>query len=399
MVMSHPIVATIGVSRNAEPEQAGREAAERALSQLASASPNLAVAFGSSWFEQSSLLAGIRSVLGTVPLVGESTAGEIIPSGPTSHSSVVVLLHAEALACGIGLGEEVDRQPREAGQRAAFAAVRAFRGGQRAGCLVFGDGLLTNYAEVVRGLQEVLGTNSLIAGGMAGDDLRFGRTYQYYHDRVVSRAVVGALLGGSVKMGVGIEHGFTPISKPRRVTRATANVVMELDAQPAASVYEEYFGPELVKRMRQEGLTREGIAYPLGVQSELADRWLLRSVVSFGDDGSLLCTGEILEGSWLQLMIGSRELAMEAAQKAARQAIRSLNQVAIVLIFDSAVRRKLLGPHHAAMEIARIRQAIGPSTPLAGCYTYGEQAPLSDAGTYTHAATQTGSVLAVAIGS
>jgi hypothetical protein len=233
---------------------------------------------------------------------------------------------------------------------------------------------------------------------MAGDDLRFSQTYQYCGERVVSRSVVGALLGGAVKIGVGIEHGFTPISKPLRVTRAAANVIVELDRKPAASVYEEYFGPDLVRRMREEGLTRQGIAYPLGVHSDAADQWLLRNVVSFGEDDSLLCTGEVPQGSWLQLMIGSRELAMEAAQRAAQQAIRALNRVAIVLIFDSVVRRKLLGPRHAALEIARIRQAIGPSTPLAGCYTYGEQAPLGSAGTYEYAATQTGSVLAVALG-
>jgi hypothetical protein len=233
---------------------------------------------------------------------------------------------------------------------------------------------------------------------MAGDDLRFTQTYQYFHDRVVSRAVVGVLLGGSLNIGVGIEHGFAPISKPRRITRSQANVLFELDKQPAASVYEEYFGPELVQRMRQEGLTRRGIAYPLGIQREGTDQWLLRNVVSFGEDGSLSCSGEILEGSWLQLMIGSRELALEAAYKAAQEAIRSVNRIGCVLVFDSVVRRKLLGPSHAAMEIASIREVIGPSTPLAGCYTYGEQAPFGAASTHEQTATQTGSVLVVALG-
>ena len=126
---------------------------------------------------------------------------------------------------------------------------------------------------------------------------------------------------------------------------------------------------------------------------------LLRNVVSFGDDGSVLCSGEVTQGSWLQLMIGSRELALEAAQRAAQQAIRSLNHVALVLVFDSAVRRMLLGPHHAAIELQRIRQSIGPSVPLAGYYTYGEQAPLNTgASSYGQTATQTGSVLVVAFG-
>lgn len=397
--MSQSLIASIGVSAHSEAQQAGREAVEHALTQLGSASPKLALAFGSSWFDQASLVQGMSAALGDVPLVGESTAGEILSSGPTSHSCVVVLLASDALACGIGSGEEVDRLPREAGQRAAYTALQGLQGMPRSGFLLFGDGLLTNYAEVVRGLQEVLGTSSLIVGGMAGDDLRFGQTYQYVGARALSRAVVGVLFGGSLKFGVGIEHGFIPISKPRRVTRATTNVIMELDRQPAACVYEEYFGADLVTRMRQESLTRQGIAYPLGIQGEAANQWLLRNVVSFGEDGSLLCTGEILQGSWVQLMIGSRELAIEAAEQAARQAVRALNRIAVVLIFDSAVRRKLLGPHQAAQEIARIRQAIGLQTPLVGCYTYGEQAPIGGTDTYEHAATQTGSVLAIALGS
>ena len=371
------------------------------MERLGTRRPQLALVFGSSWFDQVLLLQGVRSVLGAVPLAGETTAGEITPEGPVSHSCVVVLLSSEGAVCSVGLGEKVDRMPREAGQQAAYAALREFQGKSRVGLLMFGDGLVTSYADVVRGLQEVLGTSSLIAGGLAGDDLRFMHTYQYFRDRVVSRAVVGVLLGGSIKMGVGIEHGFAPISKPRRITRAHANVLMTLDEKPAASVYEEYFGAELVQRMREEeGLTRQGIAYPLGVQYESANQWLLRNVVSFGQDGSLACTGEMLEGGWLQLMIGSRELALEAAHKAALQAVRSLNKISCVLVFDSAMRRKLLGSQQASLEIARIREVVGPSVPMAGCYTYGEQAPgpTQEQTRLSQSATQTGSVLVVALG-
>jgi hypothetical protein len=99
-------------------------------------------------------------------------------------------------------------------------------------------------------------------------------------------------------------------------------------------------------------------------------------------------------------MIGSRELALEAAHKAALQAIRSLNRISCVLVLDSIARRKLLGTQHAALEIARIRDAVGPAVPIAGCYTYGEQAPgpLQEQTGLSQSATQTGSVLVVALG-
>ena len=396
--MPQPLTASIGWSTKADATRAGKEAAEAAVAQLSSLTPQLALVFGSSWFDQPSLVYGVRSVLGTIPLAGGSTAGEIIPQGPTSHSCVVMLLASDVMSCSVGLGEEVDRVPREAGQQAGYTAAQGFRGSPRAGFLLFGDGLIASYAEVVRGLQEALGTSALIVGGMTGDDLRFLQTYQYANDRAVSHAVVGVLLGGACKIGVGIEHGFAPISKPRQITRASANVLYELDGHPAASVYEEYFGSDLLQRMRKEGLTRQGIAFPLGLQGPSPNQWLLRNVIAFEGDGSLSCNGEVLEGSWLQLMMSSRNLALEAAHRAALQAIRPLNRVACALIFDSALRRTLLGAQQAATEIAQIRKVIGPSTPMAGCYTYGEQAPFGALSVNERSTFQTSSVLVVAIG-
>lgn len=399
--MSEPLVTVIGWSGRADAESAGKEAAERAVAQLTAAhQPRLAMMFGSSWFEQPALLQGARAVLGDVPLAGESTAGEITPEGPVSHTCVVVLLAGSALVFSIGTGESVERNPREAGQQAAYSALQGFPGSRRTGLLLFGDGLTTGNADMIRGIQEALGTSFLIAGGMAGDDLRFTKTYQYANDRILSGSVVGILFGDAIKMGVGLEHGFAPISKPRQITRSRANILYELDRQPAAAVYEEYFGPELMQRMRHEGLTRQAIAYPLGIQGESMNRWLLRNVLNFGEDGSLACTGEIPEGSWLQLMIGSRELALEAAQQAGQQAVRSLNRTACALVFDSAMRKTLLGSQHAAVEIAQIREAVGSPVPLAGCYTYSEGAPSGPTPTPTAGKTvlQTGSVLVVALG-
>ena len=353
--MPETTAATIGWSTCSEAADAGREAATAALSKLSLRQPRLALVFGSSWLHQEQLLGGVRAVLGDVPVAGESTAGEIIPEGPITHSCVVLLLASHAVSCSVGLGQDVDVDPRRAGQQAAYTAVHSFHGQERAGFLLFGDGLMTSYTKVVRGIQEVLGTSSLIVGGMAGDDLRFRQTYQYGNDRVVSRAVAGVLLSRPLQIGVGIEHGFAPISKPRRITRANANRLLELDGQPAASVYAEYLGTEALQHMQEAGLTRQGIAYPFGIQVEPHGDWLLRTVIARGEDGGLSCSGEIPEGAWLQLMIGSRELALDAAHRAAQQAIRSLRRVVCVLVFDSVVRRMLLGAQHAALEVARIR--------------------------------------------
>jgi len=395
--MAYGIHASVGWSAHGNAAQAGREAAKRAVERLEGGPPHFAIVFGSSWFSQAPLLAGVRAVLKT-PLIGCSTAGEIAPDGPTSHSCVVMVLSSDVMSWSVGFGKDLESDPRNIGQQTAYAALRGLQASPRIGFLVLADGLMPRRTELMRGIQEAVGSSALVIGGLAGDDLQFHRTYQYANQHVLSSGVVGAAIGGAGKLGFGMEHGFAPISKPRRVTRARANVLIELDQQPATSVYEEYFGSEVASHLQARGLSRQTIAYPLGIQCEEPNRWLLRSVLSFEQDGSLSCSGEIREGAWLQLMIGSKELALEASRQAAQRATHAVNHIAAALVFDSVARRKLLGPQEAAAEIARIRGVIGRDVPLAGCYTYGEQAPLGATEAAIDNSVQTGAVLVAVIG-
>ncbi|MBI4323301.1 MAG: FIST C-terminal domain-containing protein [Candidatus Omnitrophica bacterium] len=385
----------VGWSATPDAFAAGQTAARTATQQLTTRRVRCAIVLGSSWLDQAALLRGVRSIV-QGPLIGGSTAGEITPEGPKSHSCVVLAIAEEAFACSLGAGTELERDPRSAGYQAAQEALRQFTGARRSGFLLFGDGLSRGYAEVLRGVQEVLGTSSLVTGGLMGDDLRFAMTYQYAQERVFSRGVAGLLAGGC-SIGVGLEHGFAPISKPRRVTRARANILHELDGKPASLVYEEYFGDSLMKSVRQGGLTRQLIAYPLGVQLDSTGQFLLRTIMAFGADGSLVCTGEVSEGTWVQLMIGSKESALEAATAAARKAVQSLRSVWFALVFNSVVRKRLLG-QEAAREVGNIRQVLGAAVPVAGCYTYGEQAPLGTPHTYGRSSVQTGACLVIAVG-
>ena len=396
---SNAMLASVGWSAHEDAFTAGDTAAKSAIQNLETRRASCAIVFASSWYDQIQLLAGLHAALGATPIVGGSTAGEITPEGPKSQSCVVVILPEEGLPMSIGVGTGLDHDARMAGYQAAQQALRQLPGGQRSGMLFFGDGLLSGcYAEALRGIQEVLGTSSLVTGGLMADDMRLANTFQYANGRAHQQAIVALLFGGSCRIGVGIEHGFSPISKPRRITKAHGNVLEQLDGQPASSVYEEYFGAAAMEATAGVGLTRWLIAYPLGIQQESNRQFLLRNVMAFGQSGSLLCSGDVTEGSWVQLMIGSKELALEAASFAAQQAVRSLRSTRFVLVFDSAVRRRLLG-RDATAEIMRIRLAVGSSVPVAGCYTYGEQAPRGGLSLYGQSSLQTGACLVIAVGS
>ena len=277
--------AAVGWSAQANAFACGQAAARAAANKLAGAEVRCVIAFASSWFDQQLLLEGVRSVFDAIPVVGGSTAGEITANGPHTHSCAVLAITGEDLALSIGHAGGLEEAPRQAGYLTAQQAVKTFGTKPRRGMIFFGDGLLTGYAEVLRGMQEVLGTSSLVTGALMADELRFNQTTQYAGDRVLTRGIVGLLLGGACSIGVGVEHGFEPISKPRHVTRAHANILYELDGQPASSVYEEYFGSGRDGLTQQIGLSRRLVAYPLGVQLDNTGHFLLRNIMAFGHGG------------------------------------------------------------------------------------------------------------------
>ena len=75
--------------------------------------------------------------------------------------------------------------------------------------------------------------------------------------------------------------------------------------------------------------------------------------------------------------MGSKETALKAAKKAAEIALSGLRRrkASMVFVFDSVSRERLFGLK-AKEEIAVVQEIFGPDTPIAGFYTYGEQAPL-----------------------
>jgi len=242
---------------------------------------------------------------------------------------------------------------------------------------MFPDVLVGNGADIVRGALASLGEHFPVVGGASGDDFKFEKTYQHLGDKVYSGAVVGLGWTGDFKMGIGVKHGWIPVGAPKKVTRSEGSTLHELDGKPAIHIYEEYFGAEEAKALREETLAKLAITYPLGMRVEGSDEMLIRDPLTVDAKGSITCAAEMPMGSEIQLMVGSRENAVAVAREAAANAIAQLEGATpkLVVIFNCIARSKLFG-EHSGEEISAIQEVLGTGVPLIGFYTYGEQAPL-----------------------
>lgn len=368
-------VVGVGISNDPNAKSAGAEACKQALEKVGN--PELIIVFSSVKHEQREMLSGVREFSKEIPLIGCSTAGEITLGGSAEGSVAVMAIQSDAIDFTIGRGGDLKEGVREAGA----VLARNIQSGAKAdiNCLLMlTDVLNGNGAEVVRGIQDVMGEHALIIGGAAGDDFLFKQTFEYYNDEISSSTIVGAGLSGNYGIGVGVRHGWVSIGAPMKATKSEGAVIYELDGRPAVSIYEDYFGKK-AEELREEPLAKLAITYPLGMTIEGSDELLVRDPITVDGNGAITCAAEIPEGSEVRLMIGSKEEAIKAAKEAAQQALEQLGgkKPSAIIMFNCIARRKLFG-RYATEEIDAIREVLGKEVPMIGFYTYGEIAPIGE---------------------
>lgn len=321
--------------------------------------PVAAVVFAAIQHEHGVLLAGLREVLGDIPLAGCSTDGELSATLGFAEDSVVL-----AVFCGEGFGARL--LVAEGLSRGVEAAVEAgVRGlgeiGQPSACLVLADSLTADSVAVVGAVSARLPKGTPMFGGTAGDQRRMQATKQFADTRVLSDAAVVLLLDGAIRIGVGVHSGWAPLGARGTVTRATANIVYEIDGAPATDFYRKYFG-------RSVELSPD---HPLAVGDPSA--WILRAPLGPGDEpGSIFFAGAVAEGAEVQITAASRDEILQACDRSTTQALGVYDggPPAGAMIISCAARRQLLGTR-TGEEAAAVKRTLG-ELPAFGFYSYGE---------------------------
>ncbi|MBM3246906.1 MAG: hypothetical protein FJZ13_06270, partial [Candidatus Omnitrophica bacterium] len=262
-----------------------------------------------------------------------------------------------------------------AGEELGKKLLYGFRGVRRDLGVMFSDGLIQDGSGLITGCQEKLGISFPLAGASASDNLSFKKTYLYYNQEIFSDAACGMLWGGKLNFGLGIKHGWKPLGKPRRVTKAKDNMVNEIDGLPAVKIYEEYFAKDIAG-LRKD-LKHISIFYPIGIYLPGEEEYLLRNISSIKEDGSLVFQGSVPQDCQIRLMIGTKESCLAATEQAAQEVKKGTQgrPLNFIFVFESVSRYLLLG-RQAKQELEIIKTQLGADVPLIGIYTYGEQAPL-----------------------
>lgn len=205
-------------------------------------------------------LAGIRSIIDTPHLIGCTTDGEISDIGLTSGSAVLGAFFSDSIHCCVVSSENIDKDGEKSGAELARKLPKSVQYVQ-----LFSDGLTGNGSALLRGMHTVLKQSVPIVGGTAGDAGKFMRTWQFAGDKVLTNSAVAIGFTGTFRVSDGVKTGWSPIGLPKKVTRASGNILYELNGESALKVFERFLGKHAAD------LPEVGVEYPLGITHPCPD--------------------------------------------------------------------------------------------------------------------------------
>lgn len=357
----------VGHSNDPDSLAAVEEIIQQCASSLTGDIPQAGILFAAIDFDHSLILQQIHQAFPGIELIGGTTDGEISSVLEFQQDSITLMLFSsDEVEIHAGVGYKVSDNPMAATKQAVEQAkVKSTADPQL--CLAHPESLTTSGVSILDGLKLALGENFPIFGGLAADQSRYQKTYQFFQTEVLSDAVPILLFSGNVLFSSGIASGWLPIGKTSKVTKVDKNIVYEIDHQPALNFYHHYLGS-----------LPPSMEYPLAVFTEDETSFYLRAPIAYNQEiGSVTFFADIPEQAIIQISEASNQDILAASKASFMNALENYPGVepAGVLFFSCVARRQLLGTK-TQEEYQNTKNSLNIALPACGFYSNGEIAPI-----------------------
>ncbi len=341
--------------------------------QLAGEPPRAVLLATSVEYDHAVLLQRVHARWPDAVCVGSTTDGEISAKEGYHEDSVLVVAFAgEDIEARTILGRGLSDDPDAAVAR-AVAQLGDFA--PRLALLIVSP---TSDANVVaRRMQEALGPDCLVVGGLSADHREFANYAEFHGEEVLRDTVVALLIQGDFHASCGVGSGWLPIGEAHLVTKSSGHIVQEIEGRPAIDVYRDYWG-----ELPADSLGEFPIAvYPDGPDAA----YYLRASLGHDASGAIRFAGDVSEGASVRITEVLPEGILEGSAGAIVAAFGRYrgSRPELAFAFSCAARKWVLGTQ-AAQDCDSLvdgLQRFGvPDLALAGGYYFGEIAHASSEG-------------------
>jgi len=300
-----------------------------------------------------SLLQDINQLCPEAMIIGSTTDGEIMSGKVSTHKTVLSFTSFEKTSLKV---ESIVHKQNGffSGKYIAEKLID-----ERTKLIIaFADGLSTNGETFLEGLNSV-NSSVIVAGGLAGDNATFIKTFVFTKDIILENGAVAVALNSDT-LSITNDYSFNwrRIGKVLTITEVVGNRVYKIDDRTAVDTYIHYLGEGM-----EEGLPAVGIEFPLiTVRNGIK---IARAVLVRHDDGSLSFAGNFKRGDKVQFGYGDPEDIL----KHSHDILQNIedNPPEAIFVYSCMARRHFM-PDIIEVETLPLEDIA----PVAGFFTYGE---------------------------
>ncbi len=333
-----------------------------------SLSKPLVLIFGNRFqLEDQSLFAEVKELFPDGELVFASSCGDLVAGAVNDEHITITAVEFEKSRFEI---QRVNISDFDSSESAGAAVVGLLEKTDLQHVFVISEGSSVNGSALTEGMQSQI-PDTLITGGLCGDDARFERTLASYNESPKEgEIIVIGFYGASFEASFSIYGGWKPFGPERIITRSEGNVLYEIDGKPALDLYKKYLGD------KANQLPGSALIYPLNVQPEGNKQSFVRTILNINEqENAMILAGDVPEKSRVQLMMSTMDDIAAASETAARRAVQGRREAPQLAILISCIGRKLVLDQRVEEEVEEVIDVIGHDVTITGMYSYGEIAP------------------------
>jgi hypothetical protein len=230
------------------------------------------------------------------------------------------------------------------------------------------DSLAKRVGSFISSLFNIFGAELNYVGGGAGSLSMKQKPCLFTNEGLIRDSAILARL--DLKSGIGVSHGYTSVGGPFKATETDGNIIRSLDWKPALEVYKNFVDRHSKMILREDNFYDLASTYPFGITKMGTER-VVRDPAMIGENQSLICVGEIPEGSFIDIMKGDESSLLAAAARAldrSSEAFQGDKNKSIRLFMD-CISRVLFLKENFAKELNAVYEE---GIPLIGACTIGE---------------------------
>jgi hypothetical protein len=206
---------------------------------------------------------------------------------------------------------------------------------------LFFDGMSNNIDNIIQALFNNYGlTINYVGGSAAGKDFQKKPILFSNKGLLEDTAIIATT---SAQSTIGVRHGWEPINDTQhQITKSSGNIIHEIDYKPAFEVYKDAIESYTQKVFNKKDFFETARSFPFGINRLTGDR-IVRVAMGTDDNYTLICTGDVNENAYVQILHADNAQLVSAAKEASQLSHNTQYQKSFKLYIGCLARLLVMG--------------------------------------------------------